>query len=67
MEIQLILDSIKRLPDKYKDVFEMAVIHGMEHKKISKNLGISTSSSRVYLTRAKSLLREDMTKFGIKL
>ncbi len=66
-EIQLILDSIKRLPDMYKKVFEMAVIHGMEHKKISIQLGISPSTSRVYLTRAKTLLKNDMNRIGINL
>lgn len=65
-ETQLILKAIQRLPAQYKEVFEMAVFHGMEHKSISERLGISTSSSRVYLTRAKKMLQQDMSKLGIQ-
>lgn len=66
-ETHLILSAIESLPNQYKEVFEMAVFQGMEHKNISERLGISASSSRVYLTRAKKILQKDMTKLGIQL
>lgn len=66
-QTQLIMRSIDQLPEQYRAVFEMAIFKRMEHESIGTVLGISPSSSRVYLTRAKKMLQKEMTKLGIVL
>jgi len=46
------------LPHIHKIVFSLHEIEGYSHEEIAKQLKISKSSSRVYLTRAKKQLRE---------
>ncbi|MCD4792385.1 MAG: RNA polymerase sigma factor [Bacteroidales bacterium] len=55
---------IKNLPDDYRTVFNLHAIEGYSHKEISEKLDIKTSSSRVYLTRARKLLQEKLNKNG---
>lgn len=52
-----ILKLIDTLNPTYKRVFMLYEIEGFSHDEIAEMLGISTSSSRVYLTRAKEKLR----------
>jgi len=54
-EIELLFNY---LPHILKTVFCLYEIEGYSHKEIAKRLKIAKSSSRVYLTRAKKLLRE---------
>ncbi len=58
LALQDILDIISRLPEDFKMVFNLYEVEGFSHKEIAEQLGISESSSRVYLTRAKVKLRE---------
>jgi RNA polymerase sigma-70 factor (ECF subfamily) len=53
-----ILKLISRLPEDYRMVFNLYEIEGFSHKEIAEQLDITESSSRVYLTRAKSKLRQ---------
>ena len=56
-----VLDTLKllnALPEMHRIVFNMYEIDGFSHNEISEMLNISISSSRVYLTRAKSGLRD---------
>ena len=48
---------IDRLPDGYKQVFNLYVIEGFSHKEISELIGIKEVSSRSNLSRAKEILR----------
>lgn len=52
------------LPHIYKTVFCLYEIEGYSHVEIAGNLGISESSSRVYLARAKKKLRELYLEYG---
>lgn len=52
-----IWDLIHALPDQYKNVFILYEVEGFNHDEIAALLGLSSSSSRVYLTRAKEQLR----------
>lgn len=54
---------IKTLPDDYRTVFNLYAIEGYTHKDISSKLGIKTSSSRVYLSRARKLLQEKLISY----
>ncbi len=52
-----ILKIVFLLPEDYRMVFNLYEIEGYSHKEIAERLSITESSSRVYLTRAKSRLR----------
>jgi RNA polymerase sigma-70 factor (ECF subfamily) len=53
---------IRRLPDDLRTVFNMFVVDGFSHNEIAAQLNIQESSSRVYLTRARKILQDGITK-----
>lgn len=53
-----ILSLFSELPDNYKVTFNLFEIEGYSHEEIGQMLGISTSTSRSNLTRAKKILRK---------
>ena len=53
-----IIELLNRLPKDHKKVFCLYEVDGFSHEEIARQLDISESSSRVYLTRAKKQLRE---------
>ena len=55
---QDILDTIEKLPEKYKLVITLYLIEGYDHKEISEILNIEKRTSRTRLRRAKLKLRE---------
>lgn len=57
MEVADIMQLLDQLPATHKIVFNMYEVEGYSHDEISKLLNIPVSSSRVFLTRAKSKLR----------
>jgi RNA polymerase sigma factor (sigma-70 family) len=57
LHVQDILNLLNALPDTQRIIFNMYEIEGFSHEEIAQTLDISDSSSRVYLTRAKSKLR----------
>ncbi len=61
--------AIENLPTGYQTIFKLSVIEGYDHAEISEFLGITPSSSRSQLTRAKRQLKKLLhpltnTKFG---
>lgn len=57
-----ILNLFSYLPDNYRLAFNLYEIEGYSHNEIGEMLGISASTSRSNLTRAKQMLRELYTK-----
>ncbi len=53
-----LMQMIQQLPDGYRVVFNMYVIEGYSHKEIAKQLGVSESTSKSQLSRAKMTLRQ---------
>lgn len=53
-----LIATINQLPDGYRIVFNMYAIEGYSHKEIGEKLGITESSSRSQLTRARKQLME---------
>jgi len=53
-----ILSLFSQLPDNYRITFNLFEIEGYSHEEIGQKLGISTSTSRSNLARAKKMLRE---------
>lgn len=58
LNAQDILKLMTQLPAAHHTVFNLYEIDGYSHDEIAQMLAISTSSSRVYLSRAKEKLRE---------
>lgn len=63
LSVNDILALFSHLPDIYKLTFNLYEIEGYDHREIGRILGISSSTSRSYLTRAKKLLRQLYVKY----
>jgi RNA polymerase sigma-70 factor (ECF subfamily) len=58
LRFEELLNLIHLLPDQYRLVFNLSVLEGMSHKEIGEVLGITESTSRSNLSRARMLLQE---------
>jgi len=59
-----IMQMIHALPDGYRMVFNLYVFEGMNHKEIGDTLGITESTSKSQLHRARALLKEKILQTG---
>lgn len=57
---QEITNLVQSLPDGYRSVFNLYVIEGYKHFEIAEMLGISESTSKSQLRKAKSALRNKL-------
>lgn len=57
-----LLEIINKLPERCSVVFKLYVIDGFSHRDIAELLEINESTSRVYLTRAREILREQVVQ-----
>ena len=55
-----LLDLVDELPPQYKIVFNLYVIDGLSHRDIAEKIGISESTSRSNLLRARSILQKQI-------
>ncbi|HMS67091.1 MAG: sigma-70 family RNA polymerase sigma factor [Saprospiraceae bacterium] len=62
MDIEIVLDAIKELPDGYRTVFNLYEVEGYKHKEIAEELGISINTSKSQLILAKKRLRDILKK-----
>ncbi len=60
--MQDLLNIIQKLADGYRIVFNMFVIEGYSHKEIAESLGITEATSKSQLSRARSILKEEILK-----
>lgn len=58
LSLSELLNLIQQLPDQYRLVFNLSVLEGMSHKEVGELLGISESTSRSNLARARSILQK---------
>lgn len=58
LAFQDIINLLNLLQEDHKLVFNLYEVEGFSHKEIGEKLGLTESSSRVYLARAKSQLRK---------
>ena len=56
-----LINLIQKLPQGYREVFNMYVIDGYSHKEIAEILSITDSTSRSQLARAKKLLQKKIS------
>jgi len=61
-----LLSFIRELPPMYRAVFNLYAIEAYSHKEISEILNISDVTSRSNLSRARSILREKISKHKLK-
>lgn len=64
MEADDLLEMIKALPPQYKIVFNLYAIEGYTHKEISGMLGISQSTSKSNLSRARTILQRRVEAYN---
>lgn len=57
LEAEYLLDLIARLPDGYREVFNLVAIEGYSHEECAALLGISPGTSRSALSRARRQLQ----------
>jgi len=57
MSCQEILKKLENVPVGSREVFKMYVLDGYKHVEIAKILGISVSTSRVHLSKARKALK----------
>jgi len=62
IEMGQIQEAIKRLPDGCRQVFNLFVLEDYSHKEIGASLGISEGTSKSQYFRAKSILKDKLTK-----
>ena len=67
LEAEDLMRMIKALPPQYKIVFNLYAIEGYSHKEIGQMLGITASTSKSNLSRARDILQRKVLCFtGIK-
>ncbi len=62
IDITMVHQQIKGLPDGCRQVFNLFVLEDYSHKDIASDLGISESTSKSQYFRARQLLKERITK-----
>ena len=62
--VEDIQNLIDKLPEGYKIVFNLFAIEGFKHSEIAVKLGISESTSKTQLFRARKLLQENYIKMN---
>lgn len=61
LSVDRIRGAIMNLPDGYRSVVSLYLLEGYDHEEIASILGISESTSKSQLNRAKARLREQLT------
>lgn len=59
-----ILAAVQQLPPTYRTIFNLYVIEGYSHKEIGERLGITDSTSRSNLVKARAKLQKALTAPG---
>jgi len=61
-----IMEAVSELPDGFRIVFNLYAIESYKHKEIAKILGVSISTSKTQLIRARKQLKEKLFKIALK-
>lgn len=64
--IDVLLESIQKLPDRYRLVFNLYVLDNYSHKEISELLNISVGASKSNLSRARQILKKEIELYQEK-
>ncbi|MFO8087932.1 MAG: RNA polymerase sigma factor [Bacteroidales bacterium] len=63
LEEKDILAVVQQLPDGYRTVFNLFDIEGYSHKEIAQKLGVSESTSKTQLLKARKVLRKMLVDY----
>jgi RNA polymerase sigma factor (sigma-70 family) len=61
LTIERVRNAIHQLPDGYRTVLSLYLLEGYDHQEIAEIMGITESTSKSQLNRAKNKLREFLT------
>jgi len=61
LTVELVKKAMLQLPDGYRSVLSLYLLEGYDHQEIAEIMGITESTSKSQLNRAKSKLRELLT------
>lgn len=61
LTVDRVKKAIEELPDGYRSVLSLYLLEGYDHQEIAQILGITESTSKSQLNRAKGKLREKLT------
>lgn len=59
---QELMELIQKLPPRYRMVFNLYVMEGMNHQEIAKEMNISVGTSKSNLARARDILKREVSK-----
>lgn len=62
LTVERVKQAIEELPDGYRSVLSLYLLEGYDHQEIAGILGITASTSKSQLNRAKGKLRESLNK-----
>lgn len=62
MQAEALLKELDKLPATHRAIFCLYEIEGYSHREIGTMLNVTESTSRSYLTRAKSLFRKNLSQ-----
>ena len=62
LTVERVRNSIDALPDGYRSVLSLYLLEGYDHQEIGEILGITESTSKSQLNRAKKKLKEHLTQ-----
>jgi RNA polymerase sigma-70 factor (ECF subfamily) len=60
-----ILKTVQELPDGYRIVFNLFAIEGYSHKEIAQQLGITESTSKTQLLKARKKLQQKLIRYEL--
>lgn len=66
LEAEELMELVRNLPLGYRTVFNLYAIEGYSHQEIGALLGISESTSKSQLNRARSVLKEKITSLQLQ-
>ena len=61
-----VIEAVDKIPVAFKTVLNMAVMDGMKHKEIAELLDVAEETSRSRLTRAKQMLKQQLSEIANK-
>jgi RNA polymerase sigma-70 factor (ECF subfamily) len=66
ISLQVLLNTVQKLPNQYRIVFNLYELDNFTHKEISELLNISIGTSKSNLHRSKSLLKKNIEELNSK-
>lgn len=55
-----VMDAMKSLKDRYREILNLSLVEGMDNEEISEILGVSNGTCRTTISRAKDSLRKKL-------